>query len=179
MALNSEQLKELIISKPKRPIFIWGNPGIGKSDIVKQAGEKLGVDVIDVRLSLMDPADLRGIPMVINGKAEWMPPNFLPEKPGSILFFDEFNLAPLSVQGAAYQIILDGKIGEHILPENTIRIAASNPTGSAGMLGNDLPLPLKNRALSCQRQERGLLRDVNTSHMQAQDPLGKIEVPME
>lgn len=145
MTINAQELRQILINKPKRPVYIWGDPGIGKSDVVKQAGEELGVEVVDVRLSLMDPADLRGVPMASNGEAVWLPPSFLPKEEGAILFFDEFNLAPPSIQGAAYQIILDGKIGEHVLPPNTMRIAASNPTNKAGMLGHDLALPTKNR----------------------------------
>ena len=46
----------------KRPIFIWGPPGIGKSDIIKQLGSELDAHVIDVRLSLWEPTDIKGIP---------------------------------------------------------------------------------------------------------------------
>jgi hypothetical protein len=92
----------------------------------------------------MDPTDLRGVPMIIEGEAKWVKPSFLPKEENTIIFFDELNHAPPSVQSAAYQIILDGRIGEHRLPNNTIRIAAGNQKGE-GILGYDLPLPLKNR----------------------------------
>lgn len=144
MAETAKTLKKLLMKRIDVPIYVWGPPGIGKSDVIKQVGKELGVDVIDIRLSLMDPTDLRGVPMVIDGEAKWVKPSFLPKNEDSIMFFDELNHAPPSVQSAAYQIILDGRIGEHTLPDNTIRIAAGNQKGD-GILGYDLPLPLKNR----------------------------------
>ena len=47
----------------KRPIFLWGPPGIGKSDIVGQITNDLGNShLIDIRLSLWEPTDIKGIP---------------------------------------------------------------------------------------------------------------------
>ena len=108
--------------------FIWGAPGIGKSSIVSQAAESRGMPLIDLRASLLDPTDLRGIPMIKNGTAVWCPPAFLPkksDKPG-ILFLDEINAAPPLVQAALYQLILDRRIGEYELPEGWHIIAAGN-----------------------------------------------------
>lgn len=144
MAETAKSITKILLQEIDVPIYIWGLPGIGKSDIVKQAGAILQREVTDVRLSLMDPTDLRGIPMIIDGEARWMKPGFLPKKEGSILFFDELNHAPPSVQSAAFQIILDGRIGEHVLPDRTMRLAAGNQKAT-GMLGFDIPLPLKNR----------------------------------
>lgn len=84
--------------------FIWGAPGIGKSSIVRQIAERRRVPLIDIRASLLDPTDLRGIPMIQDGTAVWCPPSFLPkksDKPG-ILFLDEINAAPPLVQAALY-----------------------------------------------------------------------------
>jgi len=68
------------ISK-KRPVFIWGPPGIGKSDIVHQIGEALDAHVIDVRLSLWEPTDIKGIPYYSaeDNKMSWAPPVELPD----------------------------------------------------------------------------------------------------
>jgi MoxR-like ATPase len=144
MAETAKSITRILLQQRDVPIYIWGLPGIGKSDVVKQAGGILSKPVTDVRLSLMDPTDLRGIPMIVNGEAQWMKPGFLPKEEGSILFFDELNHAAPSVQSAAFQIILDGRIGEHVLPKDTMRLAAGNKKAN-GMLGYDLPLPLKNR----------------------------------
>ena len=108
--------------------FIWGAPGIGKSSIVRQIAERRRMPLIDIRASLLDPTDLRGIPIIQDGTAVWCPPSFLPkksDKPG-ILFLDEINAAPPLVQAALYQLILDRRVGEYELPEGWRIIAAGN-----------------------------------------------------
>lgn len=103
------------------PILIEGAPGIGKSAIVRQIVEKLGYEFVDIRLPLLDPVDLRGIPQVIAGVTKWARPTFIPatdyDKP-TFLFFDEITAAPPAMQAAAYQIFLDRQLGEHKLPAN-------------------------------------------------------------
>ena len=61
------------------PIFIWGPPGVGKSAIVRNVATAKRLPLIDVRASLLDPTDLRGIPTVVGGRAVWFPPSFLPD----------------------------------------------------------------------------------------------------
>jgi hypothetical protein len=110
------------------PAFIWGPPGIGKSAIVHAVARKAGMDVIDLRASLLDPTDLRGIPAIVDQKAVWCPPAFLPQtnsKPG-VLFLDEINAAPPLVQASLYQLVLDRKVGEYELPEGWWIVAAGN-----------------------------------------------------
>lgn len=109
-------------------VFIWGAPGIGKSSIVRQIAEAKNLPVVDLRASLLDPTDLRGIPMIRNETSVWCPPAFLPkasDKPG-ILFLDEINAAPPLVQAALYQLILDRRVGEYVLPDGWKIIAAGN-----------------------------------------------------
>ena len=118
---------ETLMTQP-RAVFLWGAPGVGKSAVVRQVGKKLGLPVIDLRATLLDPTDLRGIPMLKNGQAVWCPPSFLPkdsEKPG-ILFLDELNAAPPLVQASMYQLVLDRRIGEYSLPDGWKIIAAGN-----------------------------------------------------
>ena len=110
------------------PLSSGGAPGIGKSSIVRQIAERRRMPLIDIRASLLDPTDLRGIPMIQDGTAVWCPPSFLPkksDKPG-ILFLDEINAAPPLVQAALYQLILDRRVGEYELPEGWRIIAAGN-----------------------------------------------------
>ena len=110
------------------PAFIWGPPGIGKSSIVRDIAEKASLPVIDLRASLLDPTDLRGIPSISNGLATWCPPAFLPrpnQAPG-LLFLDEINAAPPLVQASLYQLVLDRRIGEYELPPGWWIVAAGN-----------------------------------------------------
>lgn len=140
--------------KPK-PVFIWGPPGIGKSDIVSQIcydvmpGNNL---LIDCRLALMDPTDLRGYAWrnESTNTMEWSPPADLPsaevasEYDNVVLFLDELNSAPPAVQAAGYQLILNRRIGQYILPDNVVVVAAGNRQGDRGVTYR-MPAPLANR----------------------------------
>ena len=80
------------------PVMLWGPPGVGKSQIVAQIAQKHGVPVIDIRLSQMEPSDLRGIPFRAGETVEWAVPGILPNAerhgPTGILFLDEITSAP-------------------------------------------------------------------------------------
>lgn len=119
-------------------IMLWGAPGVGKSQAIRQLGKKIEREtgkkcrITDARLLLFNPIDLRGIPTANQEKtlAVWLKPKIFDMDPSdeivNILFLDEISAAPQSVQAAAYQITLDRVIGEHPLPENCIVIAAGN-----------------------------------------------------
>ncbi|MDD5201625.1 MAG: MoxR family ATPase [Sulfurimonas sp.] len=130
----------------KVPTFLWGAPGIGKSSIVKQIAIEKEMGFIDLRLSLMDPTDLKGIPFYDKEShtALWAPPAFLPSSGEGILFLDELNAAPPSVQASAYQLILDRKVGEYNLPDGWAIVAAGNREGDRGVTYR-MPAPLANR----------------------------------
>jgi hypothetical protein len=112
--------------KLKIPCFIWGAVGIGKSDTVRQTATDLGIDLIDIRVALLDPVDLRGLPAIQNGKAHWCIPDFLPTSGKGILFLDELSSATPLVQAACYQLVLDRKLGEYTIPEGWSVVAAGN-----------------------------------------------------
>ena len=134
--------------KKKRPIFLWGPPGIGKSDLIKQIGNDTDREVIDVRLALWEPTDIKGIPYFDSnaGTMTWAPPAELPTDPKSkaILFLDELNSAPPAVQAAAYQLILNRRVGTYVLPEGVDIVAAGNRDGDKGVTYR-MPAPLANR----------------------------------
>lgn len=128
------------------PTFLWGAPGIGKSSIIKQIAEQKELGFIDLRLSLMDPTDLKGIPFYDKHEhtAVWAPPSFLPREGSGILFLDELNSAPPAVQASAYQLILDRKVGEYELPSGWAIVAAGNRESDRGVVYR-MPSPLANR----------------------------------
>jgi hypothetical protein len=132
----------------RRPVFLWGPPGIGKSDLVKQIGDDAGREVIDVRLALWEPTDIKGIPYYNSdqGKMVWAPPAELPTDPEStaIIFLDELNSAPPAVQAAAYQLILNRRVGTYHLPKGVDVVAAGNREGDRGVTYR-MPAPLANR----------------------------------
>jgi ATPase family associated with various cellular activities (AAA) len=151
----------------KRPLFVWGPPGIGKSDIVAQVARDLNRPLIDIRLPLMEPTDMRGIPYLAEVKVydaagnlmrdetdvpltekvfRWSNPSDLPTDPNSraLVFFDEMSAAPPSVQAATYQIILNRRIGTYQLPDDVVIVAAGNRVKDKGVAYN-MPMPLANR----------------------------------
>jgi AAA domain (dynein-related subfamily) len=115
-----------LLARIQKPAFLWGSPGVGKSQIVAQVAAGLGVRLIDIRAVLLDPVDLRGLPLVEQGKAAWATPAFLPEAGAGILFLDELNAAPPLVQAACYQLVLDRALGEYRLPDGWTVFAAGN-----------------------------------------------------
>jgi len=136
----------------KRPLFLWGPPGIGKSELVADIAAELGGYMIDLRLGQMEPTDIRGIPFYNKdtGKMDWAEPVDLPTKefasqyPIVVLFLDEMNSAAPSVQAAAYQLILNRRSGKYFLPDNVVMVAAGNRESDKGVTYR-MPTPLANR----------------------------------
>ncbi len=130
------------------PVMLWGPPGVGKSQLVHQVAERHGVPLVDIRLSQLEPSDLRGIPFRAGERVEWAVPNMLPdaERHGAhgVLFLDEINSAPPSVSAAAYQLILDRRLGEYRVPPGWAIFAAGNRQGDRGVTWT-MPAPLANR----------------------------------
>jgi hypothetical protein len=139
-------MKELI--EASVPCMLHGGTGISKSSLVNQLAKAIQYNLIDVRAVLLDPVDLRGLPHVENGWAVWAAPGFLPrvDRDGSkgILFIDEINRAPVLVQNALFQLILDRKLGEYVLPEGWVCIAAGNRESDGGGVQR-MPSGLSNR----------------------------------
>lgn len=130
------------------PAFLSGPPGVGKSDIVAQSTAARGVTLIDQRVTLLDPVDLRGLPHIVDGAAVWGSPGFLPnatrDGPQGVLFLDELNAAPPSTQAACYQLVLNRKLGEYTLPPGW-RIVAAGNRQSDRAAAQRMPSALANR----------------------------------
>jgi hypothetical protein len=152
--ITSIQTRKALLSafKIKRPVFLWGPPGIGKSEVVAEITEELGGHMIDLRMAQMEPTDIRGIPYFNkeNGKMDWAPPVELPDEelasqyPIVVLFLDEMNSAPPAVQAAGYQLVLNRKVGKYKLPDNVVIVAAGNRDSDKGVTYR-MPMPLANR----------------------------------
>ena len=152
-SLNTIELARLLqetFAAPQHtvPLMIWGAPGIGKSDCVRAAAAAQGLNLIDLRLSQLEPTDLRGIPLHENGTVRWAPPDELPnaERDGAcgVLFLDEINAAMPAVAASAYQLILDRRLGSYHLPAGWSIVAAGNRMDDRGIT-YAMPAPLANR----------------------------------
>jgi hypothetical protein len=170
--VRHKQLKELVKQyyKNKKALFVWGPTGVGKSQVVRQAGKELAQElgltytedirhindekyflVIDIRLSQSDPSDLRGIPIYDKEKMAtiWLTPEMFPRTGYGIIFFDELNLAPPLVQASAYQLILDRRLGTYVVPDGYGLVAAGNRLEDRASVF-EMSAPLKNRFGHCE-----------------------------
>tara|TARA_Y100000389_G_scaffold112748_2_gene109838 strand:- start:5255 stop:6352 length:1098 start_codon:yes stop_codon:yes gene_type:complete len=154
LTVTSQQAKPAIKAamKANRPSFLWGPPGVGKSELVEEITNELGGHMIDLRMAQMEPTDIRGIPFFNKdlGVMDWAPPIELPTEelasqyPCIVLFLDEMNSAPPAVQAAGYQLVLNGRVGKYVLPKNVHIVAAGNRDSDKGVTYR-MPMPLANR----------------------------------
>ena len=141
--------------KCDRPLFLWGPPGVGKSELcqyIVDSGELGKSKLIDIRASLLDPTDVRGFPApdVENNRMIWLPPVDFPTEEEAaqydtiVILFDELNSGAQSVMAALYQLILNKKVGQYVLPKNVKIVAAGNRESDKGVTYR-MPTPLANR----------------------------------
>ena len=114
----------------RRASMLWGTRGVGKSSIVRQVAAQYGVPLVDLRLTTIEPVDIRGAIYAddVLAKTVWFPPEFLPtaDQPAGILFLDELTAADQRLQVSAYSLILDRRVGNYQLPEGWLVVAAGN-----------------------------------------------------
>jgi MoxR-like ATPase len=139
-------LSGLVRNTLKLSVMLWGPPGIGKSSVVAQVAREHDLEIIDLRLSQLAPTDLRGLPVPDAGVSRWFPPEFLPRAGRGVLFLDELNMAPPTLQGIAQQLILDRRVGSYEVPEGWFIWAAGNRKEDRASVF-DMPTPLANRFL--------------------------------
>lgn len=152
--ITSRELQEALAMAvaTRLPIFLWGPPGIGKSQGIASFAHRRKSPIIDLRMAQTEPTDIRGIPYYNKetNKMEWAHPIELPTQEFAsqyesvFLFLDELNTAPPAVQAAAYQLVLDRRVGTYVLPDNVYIIAAGNRETDRGVTYK-MPSPLANR----------------------------------
>jgi hypothetical protein len=157
ITVSASSVRNIVLRsmQSRRPVFIWGPPGIGKSELVADiahSGALGNACTIDMRLALCEPTDLRGYPYrdPETNTMRWSPPIDLPSAELAaqydhiVLFLDELNSAPQSVQAAAYQLVLNRRVGQYVLPDNVVIVAAGNRETDRGVTYR-MPAPLANR----------------------------------
>jgi hypothetical protein len=132
----------------RRATMLWGSRGVGKSSIVQQVAAHFGVPLVDLRLTTIEPVDLRGAIYADDEQQRtvWFPPEFLPgpEQPAGILFLDELTAADQRLQISAYSLILDRRVGHYKLPDGWQVVAAGNASFH-GAVSHDMGTALADR----------------------------------
>lgn len=140
-------LLDLCLANDKR-LMIWGAPGIGKTHLVRASAKRFGGGYLPLHLTLMEPIDIRGMPVVSEDRTAvyWVPMGELPSDPNSkgVIHLDEVNTADPAVMAAAMQFVLDGRIGEYTLPPGWQIVACGNRTAD-GASARKMPTGLSDR----------------------------------
>ena len=137
------------------PLMVWGAPGLGKSTILRDAAREAGIGFIDVRLAQREPVDIRGLPVPGPDGVKWLVSSDWPRDPKSrgIILFDEITAADRSLQVAAYEFILDRRLGElYRVPDGWYICAAGNRTGDRAV-ATTMSSALANRFLHVELGE--------------------------
>lgn len=128
--------------------MLHGRPGVGKSEIVQQLAGEIGARLFDLRLTTIEPQDLRGLPYYDHeaGRTVWYRPEDLPDDPDrpSVLFLDELTAASPYLQPTVYGLLQERRVGRHRLPDSVFIVAAGN-TVEDGAIAYDMGTALSDR----------------------------------
>ena len=135
--------------------MLHGRPGVGKTQIVQQLADRIGAQLFDLRLTTIEPQDLRGLPYYDHDtrKTTWYRPEDLPDDPATpaILFLDELTAASPYLQPTVYGLLQERRVGRHTLPPSVMVIAAGN-TVEDGAIAYDMGTALADRLIHCEIQ---------------------------
>jgi hypothetical protein len=130
--------------------MLHGRPGVGKSQVVQQLADRIGADLYDLRLTTIEPQDLRGLPYYDHDaqKTVWYRPEDLPSRADmpAVLFLDELTAAPPSLQPTVYGLLQERRIGRHVLPDSVFIVAAGNSVED-GAVAYDMGTALSDRLI--------------------------------
>lgn len=131
------------------PLMVWGAPGLGKSTIIRKICEEAEIGFIDVRLAQREPVDIRGLPVPRGNSVDWLVSSEWPRDPKSsgIILFDELTAADRSLQVAAYEFILDRRLGELYKVPNGWYIMGAGNRNSDRAVATTMSSALANRFL--------------------------------
>lgn len=149
------QLHDALIPciRAKLPVLVQGQPGQGKTDIIKAVCEELGYDLMITHPVVDEPIDYKGMPFPYTDDKGKPHAAFIPfgdmekmltaEKP-LVSFADDAGHAPKAVQAAYMQWILNRAINGQAMSDEVRFVAATNrKEDKAGVQG--FLEPLKDR----------------------------------
>ena len=113
--------------RARRPVLISGPTGVGKSEIVRRVADTLKIQIAVLDLSLLEPPDLVGLPVVVDGRTQYALPSILPREGAGILLLEELNRAERYIQQPALQLLSARRLHEYVLPNDWVCIATVNP----------------------------------------------------
>lgn len=152
LSVTPAQVPELLLGLAAvRPVFLWGAPGIGKSSLVREFADSLGLECVSLLGTQLAPEDLIGVPQIRDGRSVFCPPEAIAREQPYCLFLDELNAASPDVQKAFYSLILDRRIGGYELPKGSIVIGAGN-RATDNALARPLASALVNRLVHVHLQ---------------------------
>lgn len=123
----------------RRPPYIFGPPGIGKSALYKEIAEELGIGYVTFSLTHQVKSGMQGLPTIseLNGEkiTEFTIPDIIAEvlkaeQKGfskGILLLDEFNCASEAIMPMMLEFLITRSIGAYTLPDGWIIVLCGNP----------------------------------------------------
>ena len=148
--------------------MLHGRPGIGKTEIVQTLARETGARLFDLRLTTIEPADLRGLPFYDHEarRTVWYPPEDLPSGDApAILFLDELTAAAPILQPTVYGLLQERRVGGYALPASTFVVAAGNAVED-GAVAYEMGTALSDRLihLSLRAEARDWLEGYAVPH---------------
>jgi len=130
--------------------MLHGRPGVGKTEIVQALAREMDAELFDLRLTTIEPQDLRGLPFYDHeaGRTVWYRPEDLPDDPErpAILFLDELTAAAPTLQPTVYGLLQERRVGRHLLPDSVFIVAAGNMVED-GAIAYDMGTALSDRLI--------------------------------
>jgi MoxR-like ATPase len=117
-----------IACRARKPVLLEGETGIGKSDLCVELARELGIGLVVLDLTLLEPTDLIGLPREREGKTTYAPPQILPAKgTQGVLVLEEWNRAETPMRQSSMQLLTTRRLHEYVLPDGWSLIATINP----------------------------------------------------
>lgn len=129
--------------------MLHGRPGVGKTEVVQALAQRIGAELYDLRLTTIEPQDLRGLPYFDHQAAKtiWYRPEDLPDTDApAILFLDELTAAAPALQPTVYGLLQERRVGRHRLPDSVMIVAAGNRVED-GAIAYDMGTALSDRLI--------------------------------
>src|SRR5271166_2600032 len=99
--------------RTRRPVLLEGPTGVGKSEVVREVAQELEIGWAVLDLSLLEPPDLVGLPVIENGRTSYASPQILPLAGNGILMLEELNRAERYIQQPALQLLTARRLHQY------------------------------------------------------------------